>query len=351
MNPPADWSTRGGPGRSSLCRMNADRVAVLGDVAGFGFYDKFTFGVWVKPDEGRGGTILSRMVDEPQGEGYSVVLEKGKVQVNLVKRWLDDAIRVETKDSLPAGVWTHVAVTYDGSRYAKGVKVYLDGKPAAMVVQLDELNQTFFTKEPLRLGCGGGPGSRFCGALRELFIYSAALSEDELSILATKESIAEILSMPAKERTAGAARKIRGVLSGERRAGIDADARREAEGGESRAGRLYRADPDDDGDGRDGGAAGDARARARPVRPAGCEGLAGRAAMSNGQQGNAGARPAGAGALAGFSGASACGAGGGESRLADVFRHGAREDARRFRCPGGAASRIPSCSTGWRLSS
>ena len=61
------------------------------------------FSAWVKPDRAQGGTILSRMVDEPQGEGYSVVLEQGKIQVNLVKRWLDDAIRVETKDALPPG--------------------------------------------------------------------------------------------------------------------------------------------------------------------------------------------------------------------------------------------------------
>ena len=171
-----------------------DGVTVVGDVAGFGFYDKFTFGVWVKP-EGGFGTILSRMVDEPQGEGYSVVLAKGKVQVNLVKRWLDDAIRVETKDALPTGVWTHVAVTYDGSRVAKGVKIYVDGKAAPISVQLDELNQTFLTKEPLRLGCGGGPGSRFTGALRELSIYSAALSNEDISIVATKESIAQILQL------------------------------------------------------------------------------------------------------------------------------------------------------------
>ena len=44
-------------------------------------------------------------------------------------------------------------------------------------VQLDELNQTFFTKAPLRLGAGGGPGSRFAGALGELSIYSTALSD------------------------------------------------------------------------------------------------------------------------------------------------------------------------------
>ena len=184
-------------------------VVDLGDVAGFGFYDKFTIGVWVKPEGSKGGTIVSRMVDEPQGEGYSVMLEHGKVQVNLVKRWLDDAIRVETRDALPEGTWTHLAVTYDGSRVAAGVKVYMDGKLAPVSVLLDELNQTFFTKAPLRLGAGGGPASRFAGAIGELSIYSAALSSEDISILATRESIAQILNIPASARTDGAARKIR----------------------------------------------------------------------------------------------------------------------------------------------
>ena len=102
-----------------------------------------------RPTGPRGGTILSRMVDQPQGEGYSVVLDRGKVQVNLVKRWLDDAIRVETAGTSSPPAWTHVAVTYDGSRLAGGVKVYVDGKLAPLKVLLDELNQTFQTKEPL----------------------------------------------------------------------------------------------------------------------------------------------------------------------------------------------------------
>ncbi len=206
--PAIDWSLD----QDLIVRSRLDEnrpIADLGDVAGFGFYDKFTISVWVKPEGARGGTIVSRMVDEPQGEGYSVVLERGKVQVNLVKRWLDDAIRVETKDGLPAGVWTHLAVTYDGSRVAAGVRVYFDGKPAALSVQLDELNQTFFTKAPLRLGSGGGPGSRFAGALGGLSVYSAALSTEDSSVLSTKESIAQILTIPAPSRTPGACQKIR----------------------------------------------------------------------------------------------------------------------------------------------
>ncbi len=128
-----------------------------------------------RPTGSRGGTILSRMVDEPEGEGYSVVLDRGKIQVNLVKRWLDDAIRVETAAVVPAEKWTHVAVTYDGSRLAAGVKVYVDGKLAPIKVLLDELNQTFQSKEPLRIGAGGGAESRFAGAIDEPSIHAAAL--------------------------------------------------------------------------------------------------------------------------------------------------------------------------------
>ena len=85
LNRPAhDWSLEEGlVARPALDESHP--VAVLGDIAGFGFYDKFTFSIWVKP-AGGAGTILSRMVDEPEGEGYSVVLAHGKVQVNLVKR-------------------------------------------------------------------------------------------------------------------------------------------------------------------------------------------------------------------------------------------------------------------------
>ncbi len=40
--------------------------------------------------------MLSRMSDQSDAEGYSLQLAGGKLQVNLVKRWLDDALRVET---------------------------------------------------------------------------------------------------------------------------------------------------------------------------------------------------------------------------------------------------------------
>jgi mono/diheme cytochrome c family protein len=184
----------------------------LGDAAAFGFYDRFTLAARVKPSGPKGGTVVSRMIDEPEGEGYSMTIEKGRVHVNLVKRWLDDAIRVETVSSVPANKWTHIAVTYDGSRLACGVKVYLDGKPEPLRVALDELNQSFQTKEPLRIGYGGGPASRFAGLIEDARIYDIALDEDAVRIVATRESVSEILQIPLSSRTRGQALKARGCF-------------------------------------------------------------------------------------------------------------------------------------------
>jgi len=180
-----------------------------GDVAAFGFYDPFTLSVWIKPVGSRGGTIISRMADEPQGEGYSVGLERGRVQVSLVKRWLDDAIRVESEAAIPPDRWTHVAVTYDGSRVASGISLYVDGKPARSVVPLDELNQSFKTKEPLRIGGGGGAGSRFVGLIGQPAVYRRVVPALDVEVLATKESIGEIIATAPSSRTSGQARKAR----------------------------------------------------------------------------------------------------------------------------------------------
>ncbi len=95
------------------------------------------------------------MTPVDEGAGYAVHLRDGHLQVNLVKRWLDDAIRVESHEKIPLGQWSHLAVTYDGTRQASGIKVYLNGRLLPMDVKLDRINQTFAVlTEPLRIGGG-----------------------------------------------------------------------------------------------------------------------------------------------------------------------------------------------------
>lgn len=178
-----------------------------GNVADFGYFDKFTFSAWIYPERDT-GTIVARMSEGADAEGYNVQLADGKLQVNLVKRWLDDALRVETAGSLPTDRWQHVAVTYDGSRVAAGVQIFVDGRPLETKVLLDELNQSFATNKPLTIG-GGGPGGDFQGQIDEVRVYATNVSADDALLLATRDTIEAIAAMRPEARTAGQAAKLR----------------------------------------------------------------------------------------------------------------------------------------------
>jgi hypothetical protein len=189
--------------------LDGRRFIDAGNVGDFGFYDKFTLAAWINPADERGGTIISRMTDAEHADGYYLSLAGGKLQLNLVKRWLDDALRVESEEALPLGQWHHVAATYDGSRVADGVKLYIDGRPVKLRVVLDELNQTFSTKEPLRIGGGNGPEGRFHGLIDDVRVYGRDLTAEEAAIVAVPESPADILALPRDKRAAPQAAKLR----------------------------------------------------------------------------------------------------------------------------------------------
>jgi hypothetical protein len=191
-------------------RLNGETCFDAGDVANFGYFDKFTLAAWVRPDDVSRGTIVSRMEDVPEGAGYSVRLADGRVEVDLVKRWLDDAIRVRTAQPVIApGRWSHVAVTYDGSRLAAGIQIAVDGQVQPVAVELDYINQTFAAPEPLRIGAGHGPDGHFHGSIDEVRVYGRALSAEELAVLAEPSSIGEILQQPIAARTPRQSAKLR----------------------------------------------------------------------------------------------------------------------------------------------
>jgi Protein of unknown function (DUF1553)/Protein of unknown function (DUF1549)/Concanavalin A-like lectin/glucanases superfamily len=182
------------PGRKLIAKidgadLDGKKFVDAGNVGEFGYDDKFTLAARIRPADVKNGAIISRMPESPEAEGYCVRLVNGHVRVELTKRWLDDALRVETVRTLPAGDSHHIAVTCDGSRLAKGVTIYVDGMPEKQIVLLDELNQTFVSKEPLRIGSGGGPDSRFRGTIARARVYGTDLTADEIAWLADDRPI------------------------------------------------------------------------------------------------------------------------------------------------------------------
>ena len=179
-------------------KLTAGAFVNAGDVADFGYFDKFSISAWIQPSD-PDGTVISRMTPVEEGAGYYVHLQNGRLQVNLVKRWLDDAIRIESHDPIPLNQWSHVAVVYDGSRVASGIMVYLNGRPVRMDVKLDRINQTFAAKsEPLRIGMGQ---SWFSGAIDDVRLYDRDLSAAEVGLLAVPQTLAEILALEKAART------------------------------------------------------------------------------------------------------------------------------------------------------
>ena len=197
-----------GEGRiGKAAQFDGQRRFAVGDIANIGFFEPFSMSAWIHADADS-GTILSRMSDDANSDGYNLCLDKGKLQLNLIKRWLDDAMRVETADAIPLGQWVHVGVSYDGSRLADGVKFFINGTQAKPRVVLDELNQAFASKDVFRVGYGGLTPP-FRGAIDEVRLFDVPLEDDEMAILSVPESVSFIAEVRAKKRTISQSKKLR----------------------------------------------------------------------------------------------------------------------------------------------
>jgi hypothetical protein len=201
--------------------LDGKRFINCGDVGDFGFFDKFTLAAWIEP-RAEGGAVISRMVERSEdsgfaseSEGYSMSVKDGRLQLNLIKRPLDDALRVETEAVLAPEQWHHVAVVYDGTRLASGVKIFINGQPQKTRVLLDQLNQTFQTRQPLRIGAGGGPANRFHGLISDVRVYERTLSPEEIGIVATTKNVNELAAIFPAKRTASQTAKLRSCFLAE----------------------------------------------------------------------------------------------------------------------------------------
>ncbi len=164
------------------------RLEELKGKAQFDIDDAFTLSAWVEGD----GAVMSRMKDQAEGKGFGLYLDQGKVHFHITSNYESDALRMTSSDSLSAGARHHLAVAYDGSVTSAGVRVYADGRPLRMNVEMETLYRPFRNAgrkytETFRVGAGGGPGRRFKGSIGEVLVYSRALSEDEVRGMALGE--------------------------------------------------------------------------------------------------------------------------------------------------------------------
>jgi Protein of unknown function (DUF1549)/Protein of unknown function (DUF1553)/Concanavalin A-like lectin/glucanases superfamily/Planctomycete cytochrome C len=175
------------------------------------FRERFTIAAWVYPESEQSGSIVTKVSDNPadtennipRAEGYGIYFLNGKIHFNMVFRWGEDTLRVETERALPLKQWHHVAVVFDGSKaWEDRIRIYVDGRLEKL--KFNQRNFFLFfgnSRETLKIGAGGGPQFRFKGALDEVLIYSRALDADEIAMLSCAESLEKIAAIPSANRT------------------------------------------------------------------------------------------------------------------------------------------------------
>jgi hypothetical protein len=193
-----DWA-KGKIGKAF--RFDGDTHLDLGNTLNFERTDKYSYGAWINPSELSANTVISHMDDGNNFRGWDLYLGDGKAFVHIIHEWEKNALRITSKAMIPANQWTHIFVTYDGSSKAAGIKLYINGQPADVDITHDTLTDTIKTDKPARIGRRTS-SAPFKGLIDDVRVYHHVLSPDEVSRLASLETLLPLLKTPPEKRTA-----------------------------------------------------------------------------------------------------------------------------------------------------
>jgi hypothetical protein len=175
-----------GPGRlGQAVGFSGENSVTFPGVADFKRTDAFSLTFWLRAPEALPEVIVlhhQQAGSDAGYHGYQFVLEDGRGAFALAHFWPGNAIKVQTRDPLPLNQWVHVALTYDGSSRAAGVRLYLDGRPAATEVVRDRLTKDFANGHPLTLAARFRGRGFKGGFVDELTVHRRVLTPVEVAL-------------------------------------------------------------------------------------------------------------------------------------------------------------------------
>ena len=143
------------------------------------------------------GSLISRMGDANKDghRGWDLFIEDDKLVVHIINHWPDHAIRVNTA-GIPRGEWVHLGFSYDGSSKAEGVKLFVNGQPRPVTINVNNLQpgETIRNNLPLNLGQRVASDRLRESAFQDVRVYHRTLDAAEFSRLPYEDPGAEILA-------------------------------------------------------------------------------------------------------------------------------------------------------------
>ena len=170
----------------------------------------FSIALWEQDNSRKQVSLIQNTEDANTRRGFEMLvgephpmpeMNRGSfLTFRIVNRWPNDLIELRTRDRVTQNKWHHLVFSYDGSRKASGVRVFLDGKPLDCEVTHDALSASPASARPLEIG-NPELGTPYQGQLDDLRVYDRPLSEAEASVLALHEPARAILFKPGSRRT------------------------------------------------------------------------------------------------------------------------------------------------------
>ena len=128
--------------RGQALEFNGDDAVNCPGVGRFARTDRFSVALRLRPEEIQPRAVVlhcSQAWTDSGSRGYELVLDAGRPSFALIHFWPGNAIAIRAKKPLPAGEWSHVTVTYDGSSQAAGLRMFLNGQSIECEVVRDHL--------------------------------------------------------------------------------------------------------------------------------------------------------------------------------------------------------------------
>ena len=200
-----------GPVGAAL-HLDGKSTVSLGAMGDFACHTRGSLTFFLRIDSERDGVILSRQQNNTRRPGFTVEMRDGHLAFFIITRWVAGVGAVQTVDELPLDQWLHVTVTNDGSQYASGMKIFVNGQPAATRTLYNTNSNTGGVAAGSLLSAGGGvKGNKFQGAIDEVRYYSRTLWPDEVLALSSATPIHSILTLDSRD--AAASEKLKYWLS------------------------------------------------------------------------------------------------------------------------------------------
>ena len=179
-------------------------------VSGLRANDSFSICFWLRIDAPQDGIIFSRQKGGHTRPGVALELVDGRLQFDLISRWIAGVGRVTTVDPISPGTWMHVVISNDGSQSANGQHIYIDGQRVTVKSSHNTNSNVggVDAKASVQLG-GGVHGNHTEGAVDDLRIYNRDLWPDEVFTLAEPVYAAKIATQASGNRTERQQAKLR----------------------------------------------------------------------------------------------------------------------------------------------